>query len=289
MHFVRHILPLGLILLCLMASINASAQRGVLWQVDSGQRRPSFVLGTVHSDDPRILNLPAPIKSRFNQAGSFSAELSMDMSNLIQAQQLMLLPNGRLLLDVIGNARYQQCVRLMAERGMPERLVQQMKPWAIAAQLSLPNLKTGVFLDMMLYQEASRAGKPVYGLETIQEQIYVFDGMSEQQQIRFLDDTIVHVGDIPEMIRRIIRFYLARDLNGLKEYSDTVMAQGAAGRMADFQKRLVVDRNRRMVERMQPRLIEGNAFIAVGALHLPGEQGILRLLENRGYRVKAIY
>ncbi|UCE88321.1 MAG: TraB/GumN family protein [Pseudomonadota bacterium] len=56
-----------------------------------------------------------------------------------------------------------------------------------------------------------------------------------------------------------------------------------------FTRRFIVERNRLMLERMQPRLREGNAFIAVGALHLPGEQGLLRLLERRGYRVKAIY
>ena len=56
-----------------------------------------------------------------------------------------------------------------------------------------------------------------------------------------------------------------------------------------FQKRLIIDRNQRMVERMHKRLEEGNAFIAVGALHLPGEKGILRLLEHRGYRVRSIY
>ena len=289
MQFVRYTFHTGLIIFCLTLSSIASAERGILWQIDNGHSQPSFLLGTVHSDDPRITNLPESIKTIFNQASSFSAELNMDAPNLIQAQSLMLLSDGRKLVDMIGQTRYQQCVHLMAARGMPEMLVQQMKPWAIAAQLTLPKLENGLFLDMLLYQEASSAGKPVYGLETIQEQMHVFDALTEKQQIMFLDDAIKHVGEVPEMIRTITRLYLARDLAGLKDYSDNLMAQSPSSLMVAFKKRLVVDRNQRMVERMQPRLIEGNAFIAVGALHLPGEKGIIRLLEQRGNRVKAVY
>ena len=56
-----------------------------------------------------------------------------------------------------------------------------------------------------------------------------------------------------------------------------------------FTSQVVVNRNRRMLERMQPRLREGNAFIAVGALHLPGKDGLLTLLRNKGYRVSPVY
>lgn len=61
-------------------------------------------------------------------------------------------------------------------------------------------------------------------------------------------------------------------------------------RLADeFQQRLVVDRNHRMAERMQPYLQQGKVFIAVGALHLPGEEGLLNLLEQQGYAVRRLY
>ena len=56
-----------------------------------------------------------------------------------------------------------------------------------------------------------------------------------------------------------------------------------------FTSEVVVNRNRRMLERIQPRLREGNAFIAVGALHLPGKDGLLTLLRNKGYRVSPVY
>lgn len=277
------------LLFLVMPSLQADTVRGILWQIDKGRSEPSYLLGTVHSDDPRIMNLPRQIKQKFEQADSFSAELKMDMLSLLQSQAMMMMTDGRKLSDLIGRRQFQQCVRLMAERGMPEMLVEQMKPWAIAAQLNLPKSQSGIFLDMMLYQEASAAGKQVYGLETIEEQVGVFDGMTENEQIVFLEESIKHIDEVPEMIRSITRLYLARDLSGMKDYSDKIMQRDSSQLTEIFKKRLIVDRNQRMVERMQERLEEGNAFIAVGALHLPGEQGMLRLLENSGYRLKAIY
>ncbi|MFO7602605.1 MAG: TraB/GumN family protein, partial [Gammaproteobacteria bacterium] len=184
---------------------------------------------------------------------------------------------------------YQQSVALMAARGVPEPLMQQMKPWAVAVQLNLPQAQSGLFLDMLLYQQASAAGKAVYGLESMEEQMGVFDGMSTAQQIVFLEESIKYVDEVPAMIENITRLYLDRDLGALQAYSDRLMSRGERQLSEALQERLIVERNQRMVGRMQPRLIEGNAFIAVGALHLPGEQGILRLLQNAGYRVKAIY
>jgi uncharacterized protein YbaP (TraB family) len=63
---------------------------------------------------------------------------------------------------------------------------------------------------------------------------------------------------------------------------------GAAEVVQEFTARLVVERNYRMAERIQPQLREGNALIAVGALHLPGEEGLLALLAEEGYRVSAV-
>jgi uncharacterized protein YbaP (TraB family) len=66
--------------------------------------------------------------------------------------------------------------------------------------------------------------------------------------------------------------------------------QGGDQRLAeDFQRRLVDDRNQRMVERMQPYLQQGKAFVAVGALHLPGKTGLLERLQQQGYTVTRVY
>ncbi|MEJ2452394.1 MAG: TraB/GumN family protein [Gammaproteobacteria bacterium] len=94
---------------------------------------------------------------------------------------------------------------------------------------------------------------------------------------------------MPAFLQSLIDLYLARDLAGLEAINNQQLQSADAKLAADVEQRLILTRNHRMVMRMQARLQEGYAFIAVGALHLPGEQGILKLLEEHGYLVKYVY
>ena len=197
--------------------------------------------------------------------------------------------DGRNLRSVLGEPLYRDSVRLMAQYGIGEAQVETMKPWALLATLSTPRPENGVFLDLALYRNAVDQGKPVYGLERIEEQIGYFDAMPQADQIALLKDAVYHHDRLPAMFDELLNAYLARDLDALMRINERYLHEGDAQLAARFMVRFVDQRNRLMVERMQPRLREGRAFVAVGALHLPGPRGILRLLEQRGYRVSAVY
>jgi len=267
----------------------ASDARGILWRIEGAAAQPSYLLGTIHSDDARITALPAPIAQKFQQTDSFSGEIDMDLPNLMQASQATLLTEGESLQQLLEPSLYQQTVKLLATYGMPELVVQRMKPWAAAATLSLPRPQTGLFLDMLLYTQAAAQGKRVYGLETVSEQVEAMEAMPRDLQIAMLRDAIAQHDQLDHIIEQLITAYLQRDLNKLEAISDTAMKQGDARVATLFNSEVVVNRNRRMLERMQPRLHEGNAFIAVGALHLPGNEGLLTQLRNKGYRVSPVY
>jgi len=270
-------------------TVWASDARGILWRIEGAAAQPSYLLGTIHSDDARITALPAPIAQKFQQADSFSGEIDMDLPNLMQASQATLLTEGESLQQLLEPSLYQQTVKLLATYGMPELVVQRMKPWAAAATLSLPPPQTGLFLDMLLYTQAAAQGKRVYGLETVNEQVEAMEAMPRDLQIAMLRDAITQHDQLDHIIEQLITAYLQRDLNKLEAISDTAMQQGDARVATLFNSEVVVNRNRRMLERMQPRLHEGNAFIAVGALHLPGDEGLLTQLRNKGYRVSPVY
>lgn len=263
--------------------------RGVLWEISGAAQATSHVLGTIHSDDPRVTRIPAEVEQVFNTAQSFTAELDMNMNTMLSAQQSMLFTDGRTLDGVLGQARFRRTVELTAHYGLPEPIIRQMKPWAVAVQLSLPRPQSGLFLDLLLYQQAQGKGLPVHGLETVTEQLSVFDDMPMQKQVIMLDEALDNYKEMPAMIDRLVQLYLQRDLAGLQKYNAQQM-QKSDRALADYvENKLLIERNRRMVERMQPRLREGKAFIAVGALHLPGEHGILNLLQEQGYKLKALY
>ena len=262
---------------------------GVLWAISKPGIHVSYLLGTIHSDDPRVTRLPPAVVQAFAKSRSFTGELDMSMDSLVQTQQAMLLPKGQTLHALIGDARYQKCVKLMADYAVPAEVVDRMKPWAIALQLNMPKPVTDRFLDLTLYQQAVVRSLPVYALETISEQVAVFDKLPVEQQLMLLDQAIANYDNTPAFIDSLIDLYLARDLAGMQSINNDQLQQGDANLAAEVEQRLIVARNHRMVERMQPRLEEGRAFIAVGALHLPGKEGILNLLEQQGYLVKYVY
>jgi len=154
--------------------------------------------------------------------------------------------------------------------------------------LGNPPQQGGLFLDLALQYEATRRGIPTHGLETMSEQVAVFNGMSLEDQTMLLRDAVQNQRLMKEAMEDLVDAYLRRDLAGLMQLSDKYKSDDARLNNA-LMDRLLVQRNKIMAERMQARLQEGNAFIAVGALHLPGETGLLRQLAQAGYRVTRVY
>ena len=268
---------------------RASQQTGILWKIEKSGLKASYILGTVHSDDSRIISLTNKFRQQLLKADSFTAELKLDQFSNRQASQLMYLPAGKTLESLIGKQRYLACVRLLAQYGIAETVANRMKPWAVVVTLSMPKSSTGMVMDHRLYMEAELAGKKTYGLETSHEQVAVFESFSIRDQIIMLDDAIDEFDRLPAIFDELVHYYLQRDLTGLERLGDKYMMQGNSPIARSFKKRALLDRNYRMVRRMKPRLLEGNSFIAVGALHLPGEEGILRLLEREGYQLTPVY
>jgi uncharacterized protein YbaP (TraB family) len=263
--------------------------KGVLFLVERDGLAPSYIFGTIHSEDKRVLQLPSAVRNAFDAADTVALEMTMDEGNLMAASLGMLYLDGRDLPGVIGKQRYKRVVAAMAGRNVPEEMLRSYKPWSVATILSMPKAETGMFLDMVLYTDAINRKKKVIGLESAAEQISIFDDLSDDLQIAMLDDTLEHLEQLPSMFKQLMDAYLARDMAALVKTSEKFMQQGDPKVEKVFQQRLLDDRNHTMVERLQPLLQKGRLFVAVGALHLPGEQGILQQLEDMDYRVTAVY
>jgi uncharacterized protein YbaP (TraB family) len=177
--------------------------------------------------------------------------------------------------------------------GRPERIA-GLKPWSLIAVLSVPpseyrrQMRGELPLDLWLQKEAEREGKAVCSLESVGEQVAALDSMPLEAQIEALEAILAERD--PEIgFATLTRLYGARDLAALAAFWEASLAGLDEESAALARRRFLDERNLRMVERMAPRLAAGDAFIAVGALHLVGESGLLRLLEAAGYRVTAVY
>ena len=281
-----------LLLACLLpAQLPAEdvGQRGLLWEVGRAGLPASYLFGTIHSEDPAVLALPAPVQQAFDAAHSLVLETLLDLDAMLYSSQIMLLGEGRLLSEITGKPLFEQAARAIRTRGIPELVLDRMKPWAAAVTLSMPPPETGEVLDMRLYQRALQAGKPVFGLETIREQLAIFDDMPEREQLALLQDAVENFPEIDSLHRELLDAWLERDLEALMAINLETMQAGDRELATEFQDRLIVTRNRLMAERLQAYLQEGDVFVAVGALHLPGETGLLNLLQQHGYTVRVIY
>jgi uncharacterized protein YbaP (TraB family) len=262
---------------------------GILFRIEKGDNQPSYLFGTVHLEDERVLKLPQPVRSAFDESRTVVLEITLDETSILAAAMGMFITDGRELRDLVGEDLYLRTVTVMESRGIPEVALRHYKPWSVMILLLVPPPETGEFLDLVLYRTAQAEGKQLRALESVEEQLAVFDDISEDQQVKMLEETLNNLDELPTMFTKMLDVYLARDLAGLVELNEAYQKLGDQKLNRMFQERLIDSRNKRMVERLHPMLEEGGLFIGVGALHLPGEVGILNLLDSAGYRIEAVY
>lgn len=263
--------------------------QGLLWKIEEASTRPSYLFGTIHSEDTRVLNLPPVVQTAFDKADVYVMEALLDENALAAMTSAMLFSDGRNLQQILSPATYAKTVAAMQAYGMPEAALPLMKPWAIAVTLAMPKPKTGVVLDLSLLQKAQAQSKQTAGLETVAEQLGALDSLPLSEQVTMLEDTLRQLPKMERTLAAMHSAYLARDLKTLSKLSDEQIALGDRALGKKLMTQLVTLRNQRMAERILPYLKQGNAFIAIGALHLPGNQGVLKLLSEGGYRISAIY
>ncbi len=298
--FLRHtliVLALGLLLLGRGAVAGGEMPygEGLLWKLERGAVAPSYLFGTIHVTDERVLRLPAEVARTFDGARSATFEVIMTDELRLRLARAMIAAPDRTLDRVLSPALYGDAMAAGARYGLAPGQLRYFKPWALAMFLSVPQAEFArsamgaLPLDQPLQDRARTQGKPVYELETGAEQIALFNELSEADQLAMLESAIQDNARIETLFEDLTARYLARDVGGI--HSEMIQQSQSMDEqlVKMFLLRFNEERNRTMVERMAPRLHEGGAFVAIGALHLPGETGLLSLLAAQGYKISRVY
>lgn len=281
--------PVRRILFALILLATPAAQAQVFWSLSDEAGRQNWLLGTVHSEDPRLLEWPGPLVEALQQADRLALEVVPNAAMLERLQQAMVLDQGRLS-ELLDEALYAKVVEVLESHyGLTETAVDRMRPWAVAVTLATPPPKTGMFMDLMLSVRARGAGVEVVALETLDEQIGFLSGFSLEEQIALIRRAVSDHERQLDVFEGLIEAYLDGDLERLARLTEEQMAGLPGGVIERFNQVGLVERNRRMLERAEPWLESGGVIIAVGALHLPGEDGLLEMLRERGWRLDPIY
>lgn len=275
---------------------------GRLWRIEREGTPPSFLFGTMHLSDPRVLKLSEPVKIAFEAAREVVIEtldvLDENAANfmVLAHPELMTLPAGKTLDDYLSAEGKRELEALLAKHGTPYASIMTLQPWFYSMGIMLPSCEMARAaagarpLDVKLALDAKAAGKEVAGLEDALDQLRAMASMSMDLQTESLVALLKMEDQVPDLFETMTTFYLEGRIAAITPLSNVLtpiedMPEAAQKAYEDFEKRIVVERNHRMAGRLAAHLAEGGAFVAVGALHLPGEEGLVELLSKDGYRL----
>jgi len=294
---MKRFLSPAIALLCIFvtSSVWANALSGsTLWRLEkkvSDRTLVNYVFGTVHLPDPRVASFPAPLQSSLKQVDAIVLEVILDKAAISKMGQRMLAAPGRSVDTLLTETQLQKLRQALAQRQVSVEAVKHLKPWLIATQLMLPArspASASATLEMQLSQYASLHKAKLAQLETVDEQLDLFDKLTEADQIEMLMSATNNFDQVDKFTEALMQAYLRGDLEQLQQISDKISAEESNPRLRALMTRLVDDRNRLMLDRMQGFINKGNAMIAVGALHLAGKNGLLQSLEQQGWILKPV-
>ena len=285
-----------LIILLLISSQSVQAHP-FLWKVTG--EHDFYLFGTIHLPDPRVTILPPEVEQALNDSTAFYAELDLSESNTMQIKQAMWLPEQQTLHELLSES-VEKKVTDYLYRINPElnlEFFSKQKIWVLAVtltvleqQLKYPGQPP---LDAKLFQHATSLGKITGGLETVEEQLEVFESLTIAEQTTFLNDTVEFLNSNKntqnDFIEQSLDAYLQGDLDRLMSHLMSYMKDDTF--YDELLERLINKRNIKMTESILS-LVKNNTdekyFFAVGAGHFWGDTGINTLLIDQGYSIHVI-
>ena len=281
---------LSLLLFIISALFTQAQYNALLWKITgNGLKNPSYLYGTMHTSDARILRQGDKALPYLEQTKQYAMELDPKESFNIAMLEKVMMGKGYSLKKMIPEREYKLIDSLVEKStGVSLALFDNISPVFISAIVEadgsgLQKNTTGEsFLDTYLSEKAAKKKKTVVGIETVDEQIGALNVLSYQEQADLLVDAVHDLEKGADTGGDMVKYYLEQNLDSIAEMDAT------ADMPPKLYRALVTDRNKRMAERIGDMAHKQSTFAAVGALHLPGNEGVITLLREKGYTVEAV-
>jgi len=286
-----------------LAAIEAEAAavengEATFWRIDRPGTPPSFLLGTMHSPDPRIARIEGKVADALAQSRIVLVENveSLDAGKMLAAmaslRDVAFLPAGKDIESLLAPVDAALAREAAAARALPWEFARRMQPWMLAAALAIPvcdateRRQGGKALDALIAERAVAGGMQPEGLESVAEQFAAIASLPAEFHLRALTEGL-KLGELADPLMATTKELYLQGRIGMilplmRAYSPAAWGGDGAERL---QEALIHRRNAVMVERAVPRLESGHVFLAVGAMHLPGSKGLVTLLRERGFTV----
>ncbi len=280
--------------------------KGLIWKIEKDGRRPSYLFGTIHLSDPRLLKLKPAAQQAFDTSDTLALEITelLDPNKMagvaFSAFQYTTYTDGTTLTDKLSEPQQKALTAAVEKKlGLPWSVAQKMKPWTLMGTLGVPACEMArkklqkPIVDTYLGQMAQTQGKQIVALETMISQLKAMDGLPESESLNGLMQTVTLGPRLEDLFETMILLYSKEETALIWAMMRRVSEDGFAAaqdhsQYAEFQRDIVHRRNHTMVQEAEKHIANGSVFIAVGALHLPGEQGMVNILAQKGYRLSRV-
>jgi uncharacterized protein len=272
------------------SSTPVKARRLAMWKASS-PTATVYLLGSMHLGDKDFYPLPDVVESAFKASKVLVVEVNLNkvdqVATIKSMQQTGFYPDGDSLSKHLPKDLSDALDDFCRKNSFPRSMMEIFKPWVVAVTVEVLALqKAGedptLGIDMHFLKE-SKEPQRIDELETADFQMNALASGTEQEQEEMLADTLKELSNPKEHILEIKDTYLSGDPDLIQKF----MEQHSTPK--SFYKRLVDDRNGSMAERIEGYLKgKDQCFVVVGAAHLVGDKGIVRLLQHKNYKVELV-
>ena len=282
----------GLLLFAFGAQAALARGETSVWSV-KGERNTVYLAGSVHALPKDDAAFPEQLERAYQAVNVIVLEVDLDDMDPLDAIKFITsngtLPANQSLADVMGAEPYSRVSKLAESLEVPEIVIAKLEPWAAALILTQYALtRTGfdpaLGIDMQITDRARADGKSIEGLETVVDQLSVFDSRSFEEQTRFLLDSAEDVPKLNEDLQDLIDAWRSGNLRALEK---AFMEERA--KSPELYDALLGARNRQWLPKIEALLEEDRDYlVVVGALHYVGRDGLLALLSKDGHKPVAV-
>ncbi len=278
---LTHRLSILISFIVLLSSANAQ----LLYRISgNGLKQDSYLFGTIHTMPKEDFEMPKKVMDalKSSEAIAMEIDMNMSMSEQIEMAKMTLIPNGETLKNYMSDSAYiklkSYCMDTLAWKESKFDKYAHMKPFFFSSVVLQEKIGKQKSFEMEFQKLAKKYDKPLMGLETVMYQMETIDRISIKDQIQFMDD-FSNMSEFDVMFD----LYLKEDINALY-----TLISSETDMLPEFNHWFLEVRNANWIPVIEKQISKEATFIAVGAGHLGGTNGVLELLKKQGYTVTGI-
>lgn len=279
-----------LLVFCLSSIISRAqvpTENSLLWEISGrGLAKPSYLFGTIHLICPTDFSLSDSLKSTLARTQQVALEMDMDDPGMMAGMMKMMnMAAGNELKKLVTEQEYQRLDRFFKDSvHVGLAMFERAKPFVLMGPLFNTVLDCQPqSYEMALVELAGKQKSEVIGIETLEEQMAIFDTIPYKDQAKMLLNLIDSLPSARKEFKSLVALYKTQNINEL--YGMTLKSEFG---MEGNEEVMLFARNQKWIPRIRRIASAKPTFFAVGAAHLGGEKGVIALLRKSGFTVKAV-